>query len=259
MSGPPPILEVRSVGMRFGSVEALANVSMQVPAGAVTCLLGDNGAGKSTLVSILAGVHRPTSGRYLIDGTPVALSSPRDSMAAGIAVVHQDLAVIPLMSVWRNFVLGAEPTVGWGPLARLDRRHAYHVVRSELGRLGITVSDPGRAVGTLSGGERQSLAVARALHRGARVLILDEPTAALGVRQAALVLRVVEDARDRGIGVVLVSHNPEHAYRVGDRFVVLSRGRVLGDFGKSELTPDRLRALMAGQSETGRSPGQSPI
>ncbi len=262
MTGPTPVLSVRSVGVRFGSVDALSDVSTSVTEAAVTCLLGDNGAGKSTLVAVLTGVLRPTTGRYLIDGAPVELSSPRDALALGIAAVHQDLAVIPLMSVWRNFFLGAEPVRGRGPLRTIDRARAYRVVREEMGRLGIRVRDPGQAVGTLSGGERQSLAIARALHRGARVLILDEPTAALGVRQASFVLQVIEEARERGVAIVLVSHNPDHAARVGDRFVILRQGRVLGHFDRSEITPDRLRALMSGQYEswdTGRSPGQSPI
>lgn len=243
MSG---VLEVRSVSKRFGNVQALVDVSMSVAAASVTCLLGDNGAGKSTLVGILSGVHRPSSGAFLLDGEPASFASPRDAIAHGIATVHQDLAVIPLMSVWRNFFLGMEPTRGRGPLRRIDRETADRVVHAELGRMGIVIRDTGQAVGTLSGGERQSVAIARALHFGARVLILDEPTAALGVKQAAVVLRSLTYAKERGVAVILITHNPRHAYPIGDDFVVLRHGRVLGEFRKTDIALEELTKLMAG-------------
>jgi simple sugar transport system ATP-binding protein len=247
-----PILQVERVSKRFGNVVALRDVSMAVPAGQVTCLLGDNGAGKSTLIQILAGVHRPTSGRYLVDGEPAAFSSPRDALARGIATVYQDLAMIPLLSVWRNFFLGAEPCVGRGPLRRIDTARCEDVVREELGRLGVQLRDPTQPVGTLSGGERQAVAIARAIHFGARVLILDEPTAALGVKQAGVVLRYIAKARERGVGVVFITHNPHHAYPVGDRFVILRRGEVQGDFGRQEIRLEELAGMMAGGEELER-------
>ena len=248
----PPILRVERVSKRFGTVVALRDVTMSVPAGAVTCLLGDNGAGKSTLIQILAGVHRPSSGRYLVDGEPVELSSPREALSRGIATVYQDLAMIPLLSLWRNFFLGAEPCVGAGPFRRIDRARCEHVVREELGHLGVQVRDPAQPVGTLSGGERQAVAIARAIHFGARVLILDEPTAALGVKQAGAVLRYIAKARHRGVGVVFITHNPHHAYPVGDRFVLLRRGEVQGDFGRSDIRLEELAAMMAGGEELER-------
>jgi simple sugar transport system ATP-binding protein len=244
-----PLLETREIGKRFGSVVALSGISMTVDAGAITCVLGDNGAGKSTLIKILAGVHPQDEGEYLIDGVPRRLANPRAALDLGIATVYQDLAMIPLMSVWRNFFLGSEPTRGWGPLRRFDVRTAKATTRRELREMGIDLRDPDQPVGTLSGGERQSVAIARAVHFGARVLILDEPTSALGVKQAGVVLRYVAQARDRGLGVVFITHNPNHAYPVGDRFLVLNRGRSLGDFAKSELDREELTRMMAGGAE----------
>jgi simple sugar transport system ATP-binding protein len=246
------ILRVERVSKRFGNVVALRDVTMAVPAGQVTCLLGDNGAGKSTLIQILAGVHRPSAGRYLVDGERVELSSPRDALSRGIATVYQDLAMIPLLSIWRNFFLGAEPCVGAGPFRRIDRAHAEAVVREELSRLGVQLRDPAQPVGTLSGGERQAVAIARAIHFGARVLILDEPTAALGVKQAGMVLRYIARARQRGVGVVFITHNPHHAYPIGDRFVILRRGEVQGEFGRSDIRLEELAAMMAGGEELER-------
>jgi simple sugar transport system ATP-binding protein len=244
-----PILRVEGVTKRYGNVVALRDVTMSVASAQVTCLLGDNGAGKSTLIQILAGVHRPTSGRYLVDGKPVEFSSPRDALARGIATLYQDLAMIPLLSIWRNFFLGAEPSVGAGPFRRLDRAHCEQVVREELSNMGVQLRDPGQPVGTLSGGERQAVAIARAMYFGARVLILDEPTAALGVKQAAVVLRYIRKARERGVGVVFITHNPHHAYPVGDRFVILRRGEVYADFGRHDIRLEKLAVMMAGGQE----------
>ncbi|KWX05686.1 sugar ABC transporter ATP-binding protein [Carbonactinospora thermoautotrophica] len=248
MSGTP-LLEVRNVCKYFGNVIALKDISTTVNAGQVTCVLGDNGAGKSTLIKILSGVHQPDEGEYLVDGQPVRFTSPREALDRGIATVYQDLAMIPLMSVWRNFFLGSEPVKGWGPFKRFDVAQAKATVRKELLEMGIDIRDPDQPVGTLSGGERQSVAIARAVHFGARVLILDEPTSALGVKQAGVVLRYILQARDRGLGVVFITHNPHHAYPVGDRFLLLNRGRSLGDFAKDEITREELTRLMAGGAE----------
>ncbi|WP_299952747.1 ATP-binding cassette domain-containing protein [uncultured Modestobacter sp.] len=244
-----PLLELRGIGKDFGSVIALDGISTAVRAGEVTCVLGDNGAGKSTLIKVLAGVHRPTRGQLLLDGSPVEFGAPRDALDAGIATVYQDLAMIPLMAIWRNFFLGSEPTTGWGPFRRFDATTARDVTRRELAAMGIDIRDPDQPVGTLSGGERQSVAIARAVHFGARVLILDEPTSALGVKQAGVVLRYIAQARDRGLGVVFITHNPHHAHPVGDRFLLLNRGRSMGDFAKGELTREQLTEMMAGGDE----------
>jgi len=247
--GAAPLLELRDVGKDYGTVVALHGITTTVRAGEVTCVLGDNGAGKSTLIKILAGVHQPTHGQVLLDGEPVTFTAPREALDAGIATVYQDLAMIPLMAIWRNFFLGAEPTRGRGPFRRFDAGQARQVTRQALGEMGIDIRDPDQPVGTLSGGERQSVAIARAVHFGARVLILDEPTSALGVKQAGVVLRYVAAARDRGVGVILITHNPHHAYPVGDRFLVLNRGRSVGSFAKADISRDELTRLMAGGAE----------
>jgi simple sugar transport system ATP-binding protein len=247
-----PLLRVERVSKRFGNITALEDVSMVVEAGKVTCLLGDNGAGKSTLVGILSGVHRPTTGRLLLDGREVVFGSPREALAAGIATVHQDLALIPLMSIWRNFFLGREPMRGFGPFRRIDVKRCREIVRESLAALGIHVRDLDQPVGTLSGGERQAVAISRALYFGARVLILDEPTAALGVKQAGVVLRHIASARDRGVGVVFITHNPHHACAVGDRFVVLKRGRVDAEYGREDVRVEELVRWLSGGEELER-------
>jgi simple sugar transport system ATP-binding protein len=244
-----PLLEVRGLAKYFGTVISLTDISTTVRSGQVTCVLGDNGAGKSTLIKILSGVYHPDEGELVLDGEPVRFGSPRDALDRGIATVYQDLAMIPLMSIWRNFFLGAEPTKGRGLLKRFDVETARRITRQSLLDMGIDIRDPDQPVGTLSGGERQSVAIARAVHFGARLLILDEPTSALGVKQAGVVLRYIAHARDRGLAVVFITHNPQHAFPVGDRFLLLKRGRSLGDFAKGEVTREEITRLMAGGAE----------
>ncbi|MFC9995141.1 ATP-binding cassette domain-containing protein [Nocardia sp. NPDC127526] len=244
-----PLIETVDIGKTYGGVMALRDVSTVVKAGEVTCVLGDNGAGKSTLIKILAGVHQHDSGELKVNGTAVRFSSPREALDQGIATVYQDLAVVPLMSVWRNFVLGSEPVRKYGPIELLDRREAKEITGKALADMGIEIRDLEQPVGTLSGGQRQCVAIARAVHYGAKVLILDEPTAALGVKQAGVVLRYVVQARDRGLGVVLITHNPHHAYPVGDRFLLLKRGAQLGSYEKSEIDLPELTRQMAGGAE----------
>ena len=243
------LLEIKGVSKYFGTVVALKDISMFVRAGEVTCLLGDNGAGKSTLIKTLAGVYKPDEGEYVFEDKKMSLSSPRDALERGIATVYQDLAMIPLLSIWRNFFLGSEPTKGFWPFRRYDVGFAKETTRAELGKMGIDIRDPDQAVGTLSGGERQSVAIARAVYFGAKVLILDEPTAALGVKQAGVVLRYILQAKHRGIGVIFITHNPHHAYPVGDHFVILRRGRIYGDFPKKDIGLDQLVQMMAGGEE----------
>lgn len=244
-----PLIEVDRISKYFGHVIALKDVSLKVRRGEVMCLLGDNGAGKSTLIKCLSGVFQPDEGTVRIDGRPMHFSSPRDARRHGIATVYQDLAMVPLMSIARNFFLGSEPTVGWGPFRRLDARTADRITREELASMGISVRDTSQPVGTLSGGERQSIAIARAVYFGARVLILDEPTSALGVKEAAVVLRYVVRARTRGVGVIFITHNVHHAYPVGDRFTILNRGRSYGTFEREEVSREDVLAMMAGGEE----------
>jgi len=246
---PAPIIELRDVSKSFGSVTALSGINIAVEPGEVHCLLGDNGAGKSTLIKILSGVYQPSTGQVLIDGTPVTLSSPREALDRGIATVFQDLAMIPLMSITRNFFLGREPVRGKWLTQRIDMQKADAIVMQELARIGINVRDPQQAVGTLSGGERQCVAIARAVYHGARVLILDEPTSALGVHQASIVLRYVAQARASGLGVIFITHNIHHAYPVGDKFTLLNRGKSVGTYRKAEISEMEVLDIMAGRRE----------
>jgi simple sugar transport system ATP-binding protein len=243
------LIEVHNLVKHFGPVVALAGVSMTVRAGEVHCLLGDNGAGKSTLIKTLSGVYRPTGGDFVVDGKPVNFSSPRDALDAGIATVFQDLAMIPLLSITRNFFMGREPVRKVGPFGFMDMTFADKVAREEMRKVGIDVRDPQQAVGTLSGGERQCVAIARAVYFGAKVLILDEPTSALGVAQTSMVLKFVRQVRAKGLGLIFITHNVRHAFAVGDVFTVLNRGRTLGTFTKSEISLDELQTKMAGDKE----------
>ena len=240
-----PLVRLVNASKRYGAVIALSDITMEVGAGEVTCVLGDNGAGKSTLIKIIAGLHQPSTGTYEVEGTPVAFNSPREALEHGIATVYQDLAVVPLMPVWRNFFLGNEVRKGLG----MNIAFMKKTCKDELLAMGIDLRDVDQAIGTLSGGERQCVAISRAVHFGAKVLILDEPTAALGVKQSGVVLKYIIQARERGLGVIFITHNPHHAYPVGDRFLLLNRGKSLGYFEKSQITRDELTGLMAGGAE----------
>lgn len=244
-----PLLEMREIQKHFGPVIALGGVSFDVQAGECHCLLGDNGAGKSTFIKTMSGVHKPSSGQMFVDDKEVVFASPRDAMGAGIATVYQDLAMIPLMSVTRNFWMGREPIRRVGPIKLIDFENANRITMEEMRKMGINLREPDQAVGTLSGGERQTVAIARAVYFGAKVLILDEPTSALGVRQTSNVLATIDRVRKQGIGVVFITHNVRHAMAVGDRFTVLNRGKTLGTAKRGEITPEDLQDLMAGGQE----------
>lgn len=249
MSDVKPIIEMTNIEKHFGSVIALAGVSVNVFPGECHCLLGDNGAGKSTFIKTMSGVHQPTKGEITFEGAPMHFADPRDAISAGIATVHQHLAMIPLMSVSRNFFMGNEPIKKRGPMKFFDHEYANRVTMEEMRKMGINLRGPDQAVGTLSGGERQTVAIARAVHFGAKILILDEPTSALGVRQTANVLATIDKVRKQGIGVVFITHNVRHALAVGDRFTVLNRGKTLGTAKRGEVTPEELQDMMAGGQE----------
>jgi simple sugar transport system ATP-binding protein len=240
-----PLVRLSNVSKNYGSIIALTDINLEVSGGEVTCVLGDNGAGKSTLIKIISGLHQPTTGSYEVEGTPVRFDSPREALERGIATVYQDLAVVPLMPVWRNFFLGNEARRG----LRMDIPFMKKKCKDELLAMGIDLRDVEQPIGTLSGGERQCVAIARAVYFGAKVLILDEPTAALGVKQSGVVLKYIIQARERGLGVIFITHNPHHAYPVGDRFLLLNRGRSIGYYEKSQITRDELTGLMAGGAE----------
>jgi simple sugar transport system ATP-binding protein len=243
------LVQMDSVGKTYGVIRALEGVNLTVNAGEVTCVLGDNGAGKSTLIKIISGLHPHTEGSLKVDGQDARFSSPREALDRGIATVYQDLAVVDLMEVWRNFFLGSEIRKGNYPMAPLDIKAMRDIADRELGKMGIYVKDINQPIGTLSGGQRQCVAIARAVYFGARVLILDEPTAALGVKQSGVVLKYTAAARDAGLGVVFITHNPHHAYLVGDHFIILKLGRRVLDKKRSEVTLEELTAEMAGGQE----------
>ena len=245
-----PLIEFVEVCKYFGGVVALEGVSFKVRGGGVACcLLGDNGAGKSTLIKTLSGAHKPSRGKILIEGREVVFGSPRDALNYGIATVYQDLALVPLMSIARNFFMGREPTKKILGVPVYDAALANRVALEELDKFGIRVADGEQSVGTLSGGQRQCLAIARAVYFGAKILILDEPTAALGVKQSANVLKMIMRVRARGIGIIFITHNVQHATLVGDSFSVLNRGRTLGYYEKGDITADELYNKMAGDKD----------
>lgn len=244
------LLSAEGIGKWFGAVAALRDVSLSICAGEVTCLLGDNGAGKSTLIHILSGVFPPDAGTVRVGGEVVTFHSPADALARGIATTYQDLALVPILPIYRNFCLGLEPLRGRWPLRRIDKARARREAQAQLHQLGIELRDVDRPVATLSGGQRQVLAIARAIHAGAKVLILDEPTAALGIVQAKTVLRYIRDSAARGLGILLITHNVFHAHPIGDTFTILERGRVAGSFRKGELSEEELSKYMAGLGES---------
>ncbi|MEC8037664.1 MAG: ATP-binding cassette domain-containing protein [Pseudomonadota bacterium] len=242
-----PTIQIRGLGKFFGNIIALKDVSFEVYKGEVTALLGDNGAGKSTLIKTLSGVYRADEGEIAIDGKPVSFSSPRGAAAAGIGTVYQDLALQPLMSVSRNFFLGRELS---NVMGFLDFKQMDAITREEMAKIGIDVADPSQPIGTMSGGQRQTLAIARAIYFGAKILILDEPTSALGQKQQLEVLRTIKRVRDRGdLAIVFITHNDLHAKLIGDRFAFLNRGKVIASGGRDDIDMDNIRALMAGGAE----------
>lgn len=241
-----PVIELRDVTKDYGAVHVLDSINLRINQGEVTCVLGDNGAGKSTLIKILAGRHPHTTGELLVDGEEVHFSGPKEALDRGIATVYQDLAVVPEMSVWRNFFLGQEIT---GALGSLKTERMRSIAAEELAKMGVDLPDVEVPINTLSGGQRQVVAIARAVYFGARVLILDEPTAALGVKQSGMVLRFVKAAKERGLGVILITHNPHHAYLVGDHFVMLNMGQQVMDASYDEVTLEQLTLEMSGGGE----------
>ncbi len=240
-----PLVRLTDAGKNYGNIIALQGVTLDVGGSEVTCVLGDNGAGKSTLIKIIAGLHQHTHGTYEVEGEQVRFGSPREALDRGIATVYQDLAVVPLMPVWRNFFLGNE--VRKGPA--MDIAAMRKMAKQELLDMGIDLRDVDQPIGTLSGGQRQCVAIARAVYFGARVLILDEPTAALGVKQSGVVLKYTAAARDAGLGVVFITHNPHHAYLVGNHFIILKLGESVLDKKRSEVALDELTRQMAGGDE----------
>ncbi|MDL1899920.1 sugar ABC transporter ATP-binding protein [Anaerolineae bacterium CFX9] len=231
-----PLVEMRGIKKSFGTVQALRGVDFYIDRPEIVGLLGDNGAGKSTLIKILTGVHTPTSGQIYFEGQPVEINSPNDARHLGIETVYQDLALVPLMSISRNFWLGQELMHRIGPIQVLDKRQMAEKAREALADIGIRIRDANEQVGSLSGGERQSIAIGRAVYFGKKLLILDEPTSALSVKQTEEVLNYIRRAKERGLSVIFITHNILHVHAVADRFTIIRGGRKVGDFRKQDVT-----------------------
>ena len=247
-----PLIELKNVVKKFGSFTALNGVSLDVYPGEVHALLGDNGAGKSTLIKVLSGVHLMTSGEIKVDGETVNFSSPRQASDAGIGTVYQDLALNALTSVTRNFFLGREIKKGLGPFGLMQMDEMDRITIEEMSKIGINISNPNQPVGTMSGGQRQTLAIARAIYFGAKILILDEPTSALGQKQQMEVLKTIKKVQNLGnIAIILITHNEIHARLIADRFTFLSLGEVIGSGLSSELGNEDVKRLMAGGAKIG--------
>ncbi len=247
-----PLIETKELVKKFGSFTALNGVSLKVYPGEVHALLGDNGAGKSTLIKALSGVHQPTSGKILVEGKETKFNSPRDASEVGIGTVYQDLALNSLTSVTRNFFLGRELKFGNGPFGILKMKKMHNIAIEEMAKIGIKIEDPEQPVGTMSGGQRQTLAIARAIYFGAKVLILDEPTSALGQKQQMEVLKTIKKVQQLGnIAIILITHNEIHARLIADRYTFISLGEVIGSGSSKDLEGDDIRRLMAGGAEVG--------
>ena len=243
------VVEMKGISKRFGTITALVEVDFYVAQKQVMALLGDNGAGKSTLIKILTGVHKPTRGEIYFESKRVEIESPRVARDLGIETVYQDLALVNLMSITRNFFLGREMVRELGPVRWLRIGEMNRLTRSSLGEVGIDIRSPGEPVGSLSGGERQSIAIGRAMHFGAKLLILDEPTSALSVGETRKVLSYIQNAKDRGLSVIFITHNVNHCYEVSDAYTILRRGRNVGTYQKGELSQDDIADLITGERE----------
>jgi D-xylose transport system ATP-binding protein len=248
MSADAPVLALEGVSKRFGPVEALSEVDFALHNGEVVALVGDNGAGKSTLVKTIAGIHPADEGRILFEGEEVTISGPTDATALGIATVYQDLALCDNLDVVENLFLGRE-TVGEGPAAvvrQMDETAMEKQTGELLGRLAVTIVDVRAEVGTMSGGQRQQVAIARSLLGDPKVVLLDEPTAALGVRQTAMVLGLIKRLREEGHAVLVISHNLADVFEVADRIFVLRLGRKAGDYAVGEASQEEVVAAITG-------------
>jgi D-xylose transport system ATP-binding protein len=241
------------VSKSFGPVQALSDVDFEVQSGEVVALVGDNGAGKSTLVKTIAGIHPPDAGTISFEGEEVSIGGPHDAVELGIATVYQDLALCDNLDVVENLFLGREETGGEGPVAvvrPLDEVGMEKQTGELLENLAVTITDVRAEVGTMSGGQRQQVAIARSLLGEPKLVMLDEPTAALGVRQTAQVLELIKRLRERGYGVVVISHNLADVFEVADRIFVLRLGQKAGEFGR-DASQDQVVGAITGASGNG--------
>ena len=234
---------LKNIYKNFGNINALKNISISTNSGEIHCILGDNGAGKSTLVNIISGVFHADQGKYIVNDEEVNFSNPREAIEAGISTVYQNLAIIPIMNIYRNFFLGNEPLHN-NYFNMIDKEFAINTTKKELRKFDISIDDPKRSAETLSGGERQILAIARALYFGAKILILDEPTSALGVKESNKVVEQITQLKENNINVILVSHNIEQAISLGDEFFIFKNGELVGQFNKLETSANKLRSVL---------------
>ncbi len=241
-----PLVYMENITRRFGLIAALQNVNFMVDRGEIVGLLGDNGAGKSTLIKVLTGIHPPSEGQIYFEGHPVDIPSPKVARALGIETVYQDLALVNLMSISRNFFLGHEIIHRRGPLQFLDKERMNEETVQALGDIGIVVRRPEEEVLRMSGGERQSIAIGRAKYFGSKLLILDEPTSALSVGETKKVLNYTKEAKRAGLGVIFITHNIGHVYQVADRFTIISHGHKVGDFLKGEVDQEAISNMIMG-------------
>ena len=248
MSNQTPLVEMQNIHRYFGRVQALRGVDFHVNGGEIVGLVGDNGAGKSTLIKVLTGVHTPTRGQIYFEGQPVNITSPQVARQIGIETVYQDFALVPLMSIARNFWLGREPIWRFGPFSFLDHTKMGELAAEALADVGITIRDPNEEVGQMSGGERQSIAIGRAVYFGKKLLILDEPTSALSVGETRKVMDYTRTAKARGMGVIFITHNIAQIHELADRFAVISHGKKVGDFTKADVSLEEVEHMvMTGQ------------
>jgi simple sugar transport system ATP-binding protein len=251
MNTPPtPIVALTNVTKRYGHVEVLKGVTCKMYKGQITALVGDNGAGKSTLIKIICGVHQADTGEVIFDGSPTRWKSPEEARRNGIETVYQDLALVDSMSIARNFFLAKEPLKN-KLLGILDREKMGRDALEAIRTLGISLNDPNKLVSDLSGGERKSIAIARSLYFKPKLLILDEPTAALSIRESRIVLEHVQAVKNMGISVIFIGHNIHHVYPIADRCIILDRGQIIGDVEKTQVTVDDvINAIVTGQKLT---------
>lgn len=242
-----PVVEARGISKAYGAVRALSSVDFAVYPGETVALVGDNGAGKSTLMKILCGALQPDGGSLYVGGEEVRLSSPRDARVRGISVVYQDLALVDGFDVAHNVFLGRIPS-RW---LRVDRKRMVRETRGVLAELTVSLPSVRTPVRFLSGGQRQAIAIARAVHQGGHLLIMDEPTAALGVQEGTKVLQLIENLKSRDLAIVVVSHNLEHVFAVADRIVVLRGGTVAGSRTKAGSTHSDIVHMIVGARAEG--------
>ena len=239
------LVKMVNIEKKFGAVQALRKVSVEVRHKEILGLLGDNGAGKSTLIKILAGVFPPDGGEIYFEGKRVNFSSPKQARAMGVEAVHQELSLVNIMSISRNFFLGREPTRRIGPINLLEKKKMNEECKRAVTEIGVKVRSPNEFVSILSGGERQAISIGRAMYFKAKLLILDEPVTALSVKETRIVLKQIERARELGAAIIFITHNVYHVYSIAERFVILDKGIKVGEVNKKDVAVEDIVEIIA--------------